>query len=231
MGMGHYERLLIHHLIQQTQASQNGWKYSITFDGRNPEQVVEPNSVEPGLSSVDFLGFSTGRFSKMPWPLTRTVISQRFKKSKANLYHSLSLGYPPPEGAPVVFTIHDLPPARFPDEGTVPSWAKQAAQASQAILTPSEFAKRELVELLQVPENRVHVIYYGCEHDRFHPDVAPADSATLAKHGITAPFLIYVGGFTQRKNVRNLLAAWKIWNHNTRISRWSWSGRPSNCKP
>jgi glycosyltransferase involved in cell wall biosynthesis len=54
------------------------------------------------------------------------------------------------------------------------------------------------------------VIYYGCEHDRFHPDVAPADAETLAQHGITTPFLIYVGGFTQRKNVRNLLAAWKI---------------------
>jgi alpha-1,3-rhamnosyl/mannosyltransferase len=210
MGMGHYERLLIHHLIQQAQDSQDGWKFSVTFDGRNPEQPVEPSSIEPGLESVDFVGFSTARFSKMPWPLTRAAMTQRFRKSKPDLYHSLALGYPPPDNAPVVFTIHDLPPARFPDEGTVPSWAKQAAQAAQAILTPSEFAKRELVELLQLKEDRVHVIYYGCEHDRFHPDVAPADAETLAQHGITTPFLIYVGGFTQRKNVRNLLAAWKI---------------------
>jgi hypothetical protein len=51
MGMGHYERLLIHHLIQQTQDGQDEWKFSVTFDGRNPEQPVEPSSIEPGLEA------------------------------------------------------------------------------------------------------------------------------------------------------------------------------------
>jgi alpha-1,3-rhamnosyl/mannosyltransferase len=168
-------------------------------------------AVQPGLQNVDFLGLSTNRLNKLPWRVTGQLINRRFKKQKAALYHSLSLGFPlPSTGAPGVFSIHDLPPARFPDEGMVPVWAKHAAQAARAVIAPSEFGKREVVELLQVPEERVHVIYCGWECERFNPDVVAADAQTLAKHGITSPFLIYVGGFTQRKNVRSLLSAWKI---------------------
>jgi alpha-1,3-rhamnosyl/mannosyltransferase len=210
MGMAHYERLLIQHLVEQECAEEQGWDFGITFDGRHSGEPVQPMSVQPGLKSVDFLGLSTNRLNRLPWPVTGQLINRRFKKQKSVLYHSLSLGYPLPSGGAGVFSIHDLPPARFPDEGTVPVWAKQAVQAARAIIAPSEFGKREVVELLNVPEERVHVIYCGWERERFNTDVVAADAATLVKYGIHSPYLIYVGGFTQRKNVRGLLAAWKI---------------------
>ncbi len=209
MGMGHYERLLIHHLLQETRASDE-WQFDISFDGRAPESPIAPDSIEAGLKSVNFLGFSTSRLQQLPWPVARILLNQRLPKPRPSITHSLALSFPAPSGAPSVITIHDLPPARFPDEGTVPAWAKVVAQRAQAIITPSEFAKAELIELLQVRPERVHSIPYGCEHDRFHPAVVPADAATLKKLDIPPNFLIYVGGFTQRKNVRGMLGAWEL---------------------
>lgn len=207
MGMGHYERLLIHYLLHND--SSTTWQFGITFDGRHPSQRLDPESIELGLQHAAFLGFSTGRLHRLPWDIARGAVNLRTWRSAPTLYHSLALSYPFPGHRPSVVTVHDLPPARFPDEGVLPRWSREAAQSTRAILTPSQFAKRELVDLLRVPESKVHVVYYGCEHDRFHPEVAPADAATLAKYGITGPFLVYVGGFTQRKNVRALLDAWK----------------------
>ena len=206
MGMGHYERLLIHHLMQAT--DRGDWRFGITFSGRSGGQALNPSTLEPGLQSANYLGLAVERLAQMPWPLVRGYM--RFAgMSSPDLYHSLSLSFPPPGDRLAVYTIHDLPPARFPDEGRIPVWAKQAVCEAKAIMTPSQFAKNELMELLGLPDERVHVIPYGCEHEVFHSGVIPADAETLAKHNLHGPFLFYAGGFTRRKNVAALLEAWK----------------------
>ena len=200
MGMGHYERLLLQ-ALSGGGALEEGWRFDVRFAGRQPEG---------GAGGVAFEGFSTARLAGLPWPLAARAVNVIGRQTPPDLYHSLALDYPAPSSRPGVYTIHDLPPARFPDEGTLPRWASQAAQAARAVLTPSEFAKRELVELLGLPESRVHVVPNGYERDVFHPDVAPADAKTLAERGIPGPFLLYSGGATRRKNVRALLDAWAM---------------------
>lgn len=207
MGMGHYERLLIHHLIRSSSPSE--WRFDIRFGGRSPGQPLDPDQVEPGLNSAGFMGFSPLRLCRLPWGLTRTAMRAAAGRPAPNIYHSMALSCPAPSGRPSVYIIHDLPPARFTDEGVVPVWAKQAGKSAAAIYTPSQFAKDEIVELLGVPESRVHVIMYGCEHETFNTNVTPASCETLASLGINGPFLLYVGGFTRRKNVAALLDAWK----------------------
>lgn len=206
MGMGHYERLLIHHLIKIS--DRGAWRFDIMFDGRAAGQALDAQRLESGLHHARFQGFSSERFAKLPWQVTRAVMRLSGGLPRPDMYHALALSYPAPSGRPAIYTIHDLPPARFPDEGVLPEWAKKAAGEAQAIFTPSQFAKNELVELLDLPEARVHVVPNGCEHDLFHPGVAPASVETLATHGLSGRFLLYVGGFTRRKNVPALLNAW-----------------------
>ena len=160
------------------------------------------------LNRADFLGYSTARLAKLPLPAAQTLLNLRFKNKPA-LYHSLALSFPLPSNAPGVFTIHDLPPARFDDEGQLAPWAKRAAQSARFVMTPSEFAKRELVEWLELPAEKVVVVPYGCEHDRYYPNVKPANENQLKSWGIEGDFLLYAGGFTRRKNVAALLEAWK----------------------
>ena len=206
MGMGHYERMLIAALGRE--ANGETWQFDITFEGRKPAQPLDVAAFDAMLNHADFLGYSTARLAKLPLGAAQTLLNLRFK-NKPNVYHSLALSFPLPTNAPGVFTIHDLPPARFDDEGKLAPWAKRAAQSARFVMTPSQFAKRELVELLDLPDERVVVIPYGCEHDRYHPGVAPSDRNQLKSWGIEGEFLLYAGGFTRRKNVAALLEAWK----------------------
>ena len=209
MGMGHYERLLIETLGRETSPKNNSeWQFNITFEGRKPNLSLPRESLETTLDNTDFLGYSTARLAKLPFAAATALLNLRFRDKPA-VYHSLGLSFPLPNNAPGVFTIHDLPPARFSDEGQLAFWAKKAAQSARFVMTPSHFAKAELVELLDLSAEKVIVVPYGCEHDRYHPDVVPAPATQLKSWGIKGEFLLYAGGFTRRKNVAALLEAWK----------------------
>ena len=206
MGMGHYERLLLGSLLRSG-APEAGWRFDIRFAGRVPQEDLKAVAAS-GLETATCEGYAPDRLARLPWPVAQSVIKLSHRLPLPDLFHSLSLAYPVPAGRPVVYTIHDLPPARFPDEGRLPRWAKDAALSAAAVVTPSEFAKSELVTLLGLPEERVHVVPNGYERDVFHLAVPAADPGMLADLGISGPFLLYSGGFTRRKNVKALLEAW-----------------------
>lgn len=215
MGMGHYERLLIHHLMAES--SREEWQFDFTCNGRVSSEAIRADaSMHPDFASVDALGFSTVRLADWPWPIVRAVMNRRLgargsnQKQTPDLFHSLALTFPAPALSPAIYTIHDLPPARFSDEGKLPKWSRQAAREARLIMTPSEFGKRELVELLDADPAKIVVVPYGLEHDHFNQNVPAAAAATLAQLGIDGPFLIYAGGHSQRKNIPALLEAWKI---------------------
>ncbi len=206
--MGHYERLLIDHLVAN--ASELDWSFQITFGGRGNKDILQLHTDHPAEVRADLLGFSTRRLSRVPWQIARAATGFRRGSAVPALYHSLALDYPAPPGRPFVLTIHDLPPARFTDEGSLPIWASRAARSAACVITPSQFGKAEIVDILHVEPERVHVIPNGCEHHIFNVTVAPASKSWLAQRGIPGRFILYSGGATRRKNVRALLEAWRI---------------------
>lgn len=216
MGMGHYERLLMLHLLACSEARMaqgEEWRFSYTYAGRLSTAWVEgEGAIDPRIGPVDALGWATERMQDWPYPVVRAVTNSRFRrKSDApGLFHSLALSFAAPTNRPSIYTIHDLPPARFSDEGRLARWRKDAMRAADLVITPSEFAKRELIELLELPPEKVRVIANGLEHDRFNTQVAPASAQTREKFGVPGRFLIYAGGCSQRKNVPALLQAWQI---------------------
>jgi glycosyltransferase involved in cell wall biosynthesis len=71
------------------------------------------------------------------------------------------------------------------------------AQAAAAV-APSEWAKRELVEHLGVPAERVFVVALGVEHERFRPGAKPP---------VDGRYVLFVGSEHPRKNLPLLLRA------------------------
>lgn len=211
MGMGHYERLLLHSLDTARRSLEGeNWRFEITFRGRRPADI-DASGVDISYDAFHFLGFSPQRLEKLPLAASQLVLNRALQTARphATLFHSLALSFPAPSFAPAIYMIHDLPPAHFADEGRIAPYAKKVAQRAAAIATPSEFARQDLISLLDLQPERVHVVPYGCEHDRYHPDVAPLGSETLRELGLEGPFLLYAGGATRRKNVSALLQAWK----------------------
>jgi glycosyltransferase involved in cell wall biosynthesis len=103
---------------------------------------------------------------------------------------------------PTVITIHDVSFAAHPEwfsarEGlrrrTITRWA---AMRAQAIVTISEFSRREIVEHLGIADSRIHVIPEGIE-----PPARPAGQTE--RHAQ----VLYVGSIFNRRRVPDLVHA------------------------
>jgi glycosyltransferase involved in cell wall biosynthesis len=117
--------------------------------------------------------------------------------------------YSPANLAPVlsrrnVVVIHDAAALRHPDAYSRQYVAYQRtllptiARRARLVITVSEFSRRELVELLAVPEDRVTVIPEGVD-ERFSPQA----DATVARntYGLQQPYVLALGTASARKNV------------------------------
>ena len=87
-----------------------------------------------------------------------------------------------------VITVHDLPPLRFRDEGTLTRAAAAGARCASRIITPSRFAQREISSLLGIDEVDIDVIPYGISLEYLTGD--PASDMELAELGICVPFIL-----------------------------------------
>lgn len=117
---------------------------------------------------------------------------------------------------PTVVTIHDLIPLLLPAYRGSPlvrlytRLVAAAARKAQAIITVSQASKGDIVRCLRIPPERVHVTYEAAG-EAFQP---LRDKTRLAvirqKYSLPDRYLLYLGGFDQRKNLLTLLRAFAL---------------------
>ena len=104
---------------------------------------------------------------------------------------------------PAVLAIHDLSFVAHPEWFRLREGARRrllthrSSQKARAIVTISEFSRRELVERLGVPHDRIHVIPPGVDS----PLTAAASGALRGNH------VLYVGSIFNRRHVPDLIRA------------------------
>ena len=77
------------------------------------------------------------------------------------------------------------------------------------ILTVSEFSKSRLLEHFRLPEDRVVVAGNGVD-DQFQPASDYEQERVRADYGLPRRFALTVGTLDPRKNLRGILAAWRM---------------------
>lgn len=137
-------------------------------------------------------------------PAAVAAVSGRLRYPRADLMHRFDLRIPPGR-LPEVVTVHDLPPARFSDEGSLPRFALESARRATGIICPSRFAEAEIRELCGA--ERVWVVPYGLSEE-FH-DPSPLAEAELRGLGVNGRYVVHAAGATSRKNLPALAAAWE----------------------
>jgi glycosyltransferase involved in cell wall biosynthesis len=116
-------------------------------------------------------------------------------------------------GLPSVITIHDVIPIRLPQYRTDPKMKMylqliiRAARKATLIITVSQHAKRDMIDALNLPAERIRVIYEAAG-DEYHPitDLAVL-SKVRARYGLNERYILYLGGLDQRKYVPQLVRA------------------------
>ncbi len=79
---------------------------------------------------------------------------------------------------------------------------------ADAILTDSEFSRREIIRVYGVPGERVHTIYLGVDHRRFAPLTACEPiPELLERYGIPRDFVLFVGDVHPRRNLGRVIEA------------------------
>lgn len=144
-----------------------------------------------------------------PWRFDRrvawdqVVLPQRARASGADLLHCASGTMPLRMTLPTVVTVHDVawlkvqrhtrPYARY----YFGTFAMQRYPHAHAIVVDSRFSQQELLDVLQVPVERVHVVY---------PGVA-ADFARLDRVPRSSRIVLVPGTVERRKNFEVLIRA------------------------
>lgn len=97
-------------------------------------------------------------------------------------------------GRPFVLTIHDMIPELYPQyfsrDDIQVVMKKKLAPLASAIIAVSENTKKDIIRILGIPDNKIHVIYHGCSFPH----------TSKREIQISNPYLLYVGDRNNYKN-------------------------------
>jgi glycosyltransferase involved in cell wall biosynthesis len=113
---------------------------------------------------------------------------------------------------PTVVTVHDLQHHDLPHffsraERAYRRWAYDgAARSATVVVATSEYTRQRLLELLELPPERVEAIPHGLDARRFTP-AADDDEALLAELDLPERFVVYPANMWPHKNHGRLVDA------------------------
>ncbi len=138
-------------------------------------------------------------------------------RDKVDLLHVPAFSGPVLRTCPMVLTVHDLMYTRHPEWlptqrarwywGT---WIPLTARRATAVITDSDYTKRDLVELAHVLPDRVHVVPLALDPLFLTPPSDDQVRTSASRLVGEAPYLLYVGSVDGRKDWRTLLQAYAL---------------------
>ncbi|MBK0382641.1 glycosyltransferase family 4 protein [Pedobacter sp. SD-b] len=139
-------------------------------------------------------------------------------KDKIELYHGLSHELPKglkQANIKSVVTIHDLIFLRFPhyfkylDRKIYGLKFRSACKNADKIIAISEQTKRDIIHFFGTDEQKIKVIYQGCDPAFYEPISAEAKKTITVKYNLPTDFLLCVGTLEERKNQLLILKSLK----------------------
>lgn len=140
------------------------------------------------------------------------------KKAKIDFLHSTCNTSALQQSTPLLLTLHDiiyLEGVNF--KGTAYQnfgnlyrrfIVPKVVQKSEAIITVSHFERNTILEHLQLPEEKVEVVYNGIStafHNRYSQKEV---EAFKVKHGLPEQYMLFLGNTAPKKNTQNVLSAY-----------------------
>ena len=141
-----------------------------------------------------------------------------FGKENIQLYHipQNGVGMPKHKTCPNVITLHDIIPIKMP-ETVSDRYLKifheelpKSLQLCDGIITVSNYSKKDIAEAFNFPLDKIYVTYLASE-DIYSPiNRAESKKYIQSKYKISSDIILYVGGFSPRKNIIGLIEAFSL---------------------
>jgi glycosyltransferase involved in cell wall biosynthesis len=197
-------------LIRAVQLRDSGVRYSVFLN----------ETAQGGFADSRNMRF---HYSRLPVyrPVVRILWEQTVLaaiSTRLDVLHCPVNVLPLTVSCPAVLTIHDLTFLRYPErfrperQRYLATLTKLSARRARHIMTDSANTKGDVMELLDVPSERIEVVYPGVD-EAFHPQPAQELAEFRSRHGLPAEFILYVGTLEPRKNVETLVRAYASLAH------------------
>jgi glycosyltransferase involved in cell wall biosynthesis len=151
-----------------------------------------------------------------PTPLVRVPVYLAYElfRRPVDVLH-VQYTAPPFCSIPIVAMIHDLAFERMPETFTrrgsfqLKLTVRWTAKKAAKIATVSEYSRQDLLNIYNLPPEKVVVTYNGVE-SRFTPQPSVPDEAEEIRRrfGVSRDFLLAVGSLQPRKNLVRLIRAY-----------------------
>lgn len=158
----------------------------------------------------------------VPWrlfsPFDQWGLPSWLRKNGVDLFHSPNYLYPLlMNSPPVVVTIHDLIPLKFPE--FTPRAKKtrfnfifrlilrRSVHRASRVIAVSRHTRDDLISLLGLEEEKIRVVYNGVDRTYRRLEAGKVQALLAEKFQITAPYFLFVGRFDPYKNVTGLIRA------------------------
>lgn len=205
-GLGNYSRYIISNVCR--------------FHPENEYFLYTPGIADPELfntpkaSSIALPGPGIWKKSGSLWRSFR--LSHRLQQDAIRLFHGLSNELPfgiHRSGVRSVITIHDLIFMQHPElyqsvsRKIYVKKARYGTRVANRIIAASNQTKEDIIDLLDVDESRIRVVYQGC-HRQFYSRVSN-ETKNLIRQQFALPseYLLYVGTIEERKNLLKIVQA------------------------
>lgn len=201
-GSGQYTRRLVEHLL----ALEPHLDLTLVAPGRGfgfqVSRVRDEENLKPETSNL-----TKPYFEQIAFP-------RACRRLGVDVAHVPYWAPPLVPSVPTVVTIHDIIPLVLREYRGGPlvraytALVATAARSAALVLTDSEASRRDILAHLDLPPERVRVVYLAADR-HFRPDPEPNDAAVRARYGLPERYVLYLGGFDVRKNVATALATYR----------------------
>jgi alpha-1,3-rhamnosyl/mannosyltransferase len=130
-----------------------------------------------------------------------------------------------PAKCPVVATIHDAIPLKFPemcnpDFRKIKNYIqKTTAKYADHVITLSQSSAADLIEFYGIPENKISVIGCGIGSDWFNAIDDDTLNKVLGKYSLQKGYFLFVGTLQPRKNLELIIDAYNLLPFNMKKER------------
>ena len=146
-------------------------------------------------------------------------ICKLIKADNVSIYHGLSnelpFGINKLKKTKSVVTIHDLIFLRYPEffpliDRTIYRFKfKHACKVADRVIAISECTKRDIMHYFGTPEDKIKVIYQGCDESFCNPVDDALKQEVRDKYSLPEKYLLCVGSIESRKNLLLIVKALK----------------------
>jgi glycosyltransferase involved in cell wall biosynthesis len=197
-GIGTYTKNLVLNLIENNSETF----FELIWTGKEIKEFNRPNTE---------LIHTSGRYGGF---YENNYIPTILEENKVDLYHipQNGIGFPFNWDLNVIVTIHDLIPYIMPETvgmGYLNRFLKEMPviiESAKAIITVSEYSKKDILRFFpSFPSDRIYVTPLATNNNLIPISKDYCKNYMKTNLEVDDPYILYIGGFSLRKNVRELI--------------------------